>query len=237
MGAWLFRWRSYIPLLLIAVILPALRQYSYPFGSHIYDLYWEGFCLVVSMFGLLIRGFTVGYAPRRTSGRNTKNQVADTLNTTGMYSITRNPLYLGNYFMMLGVLLFVRVWWVPVIYTLAFWLYYERIIIAEEAFLMEKFGAEYEQYLRRTPAFLPNFRLWKPPALTFSLRTVLKREYPGFFGAIAAFTALEFAGDYIVEGTLVWDPFWTALFVFAALTHVTLRTLKRKTRWLHVDGR
>lgn len=236
-GAWLFRRRSYLPLLLAAIILPAFHGYAYLLNTHFYDLIWEFSCFAVSIFGLLIRCCTIGHTPEGTSGRNTRNQVAQALNTSGMYATTRNPLYLGNFFMMLGVTMFVRLWWISVIYALAFWLYYERIIMAEEAFLKGKFGKQYENYLERTPAFIPNFKLWRPPALSFSSRTVLKREYPGFFGVVAAFTFLEVVGDYFLEKTLVIDPIWAGIFIFGLLTYVTLRTLKKKTRILHVKGR
>jgi protein-S-isoprenylcysteine O-methyltransferase Ste14 len=236
-GAWLFRWRSYLPLVFIAVMIPAFQEFRYPFDSHAYHRIWEMFCFAITLVGLLIRCYTIGYVPKGTSGRNTKSQVADTLNTTGMYSVIRNPLYLGNFFMMLGVNMFVRVWWVCVIYALAFWLYYERIIMAEEAFLKDKFGEEYENYLRRTPVFIPNFKLWQPPILPFSLRNVMRREYSGFFGAIAAFTALEFAGEYVVQGAIVFDPVWVGIFSFGLLVYLTLRTLKKKTRLLDVERR
>lgn len=236
-GAWLFRWRSYLPLVLIVIIIPAFQEFSYPFGSHAYDLLWEMFCLSVSLFGLFIRCYTIGYTPKGTSGRNTKSQVAETLNTTGIYSIVRNPLYLGNFFMMLGVTMFPRTWWLCVIYALAFWLYYERIIMAEEAFLKTKFGEYYENYLASTPAFIPNFRLWQPNTLSFSFRNVLKREYSGFFGVIAAMTILNFFGKYIHEGTFGFDLVWMSIFAFGLIVYITLRTLKKKTRLLHVEGR
>jgi len=51
-----------------------------------------------------------------------------------MYSMVRNPLYLGNFFMGLAPVLFMHTWWLCVIYVLAFILYYERIIVKEEAF-------------------------------------------------------------------------------------------------------
>lgn len=90
---------------------------------------------------------TVGYTPKKTSGRNTKKgQVADYLNTKGMYSIVRNPLYLGNFFMGLGIFLFLCIWWVEFIYTLVFMLYYERIIFAEEQFLVKKFKQQYMEW-------------------------------------------------------------------------------------------
>src|SRR5688500_1805537 len=126
-GNWLFRRRSFLPLLLLAVVLPALSQLEYPEGGNSQDLLWKALCLTIALAGLCVRIVVVGYAPNGTSGRNTREQVAETLNTSGPYAIVRHPLYLGNYLMWLGVALFARVWWCPVIISLAFWLYYERI--------------------------------------------------------------------------------------------------------------
>jgi protein-S-isoprenylcysteine O-methyltransferase Ste14 len=87
-----------------------------------------------------------GYVPRGTSGRNTRWQVAETLNTTGMYSIVRNPLYLGNFIIVLGILLFVQVWWIVVIGIVGFWFFYERIVFTEEGFLRRKFGTVFLEW-------------------------------------------------------------------------------------------
>jgi protein-S-isoprenylcysteine O-methyltransferase Ste14 len=236
-GEWLFRWRSFLPLVLLVIIIPAYNGFSYPAGSHAYDLMWEMFCFAMSLSGLLLRAYTVGYAPRGTSGRNTRSQVADTLNTTGMYSLTRNPLYLGNFLIMLGVILCVRNWWLCIVYGLAFCLYYERIIMAEETFLINKFGKEYKDYVTRTPAFIPNFKLWRRPILPFSFRNALKREYIGFFNIVVAFTILEFFGDYIVKDKIVFDLVWVSIFTFSLIVYITTRILVKKTRLLCVEGR
>ncbi len=233
-GKWLFRWRSYLPLALIAVVIPALLNYSYLFGSHVYDLVWGMFCFTISLFGLWIRCYTIGYTPKGTSGRNTKSQKADSLNTTGIYSITRNPLYLGNFFIVLGITMLLRVWWICVIYFLTFWLYYGRIIKIEESYLINKFGKVYKDYVHRTPVFIPHFKLWQPPMLSFSFKKILKREYPSLFGIISAFTALEFAKDSAVKGSVVIDPVWLVIFSSGLLVYITLRVLKKKTRVLKV---
>ena len=60
----------------------------------------------------------MGFAPRGTSGRNTLGQVAEVLNTSGMYSVVRNPLYLGNFVIWLGLALFIKVWWCILIVVL-----------------------------------------------------------------------------------------------------------------------
>ncbi|MBI1987594.1 MAG: hypothetical protein HYS70_04535 [Nitrospinae bacterium] len=109
--------------MLLPVFLLSFIGYEYPFGSHKLDLLWEIGCLLVSMLGLSVRILTSGTVPAGTSGRNTKRQKADALNTTGVYSIVRHPLYLGNYLIALGVSLFPRSWFLPIIVSLAFILY------------------------------------------------------------------------------------------------------------------
>ena len=236
-GNRLFRWRSYLPLLFVPILISGFSKFGYPKNSNTYDLIWEMICLAVSFFGLLVRCYTIAHVPKKTSGRNTKSQKADSLNTTGMYSLMRNPLYFGNFFMFLGVTLFVRLWWISVIYGLIFWLYYERIILAEEAFLKEKYGKDYLDYAKCTPAFIPNFNNWKPSSLPFSLKNILKREYSGFFAMIVSFTVLEFVGDYIVTGKIIVDNVWFCLLLGGLGVYMTLRTLKKRTKILHVEGR
>ncbi len=236
-GNWLFRWRSYLPLLVAGIILTGMRSFEYPDDSHYLDRLWEILCLAISFFGLAIRGYTIGHTPKGTSERNTCSQEAANLNTTGMYSIVRHPLYLGNFFCWLGVSLFPRVWMVTVIVILAFWLYYERIMFAEEEFLRRKFGKEYEEWAERTPVFLPRLRDWVPNILPFSFRNVLKREYSGLFAIIVSFTFLEIVWDFLAEEKIELDPMWGIIFLIGMLAYLCLRTLKKKTKILDVPGR
>lgn len=236
-GTWLFRWRSYLPLVMFGLILVALREYEYPGHSVNLDHAWEIICLLISALGLGIRVFAVGHAPQGTSGRNTKEQVAETLNTTGLYSVVRNPLYLGNFFMGLGVVVFAHLWWLTLIYILAFWLYYERIIFAEEAYLRQKFGETYLSWARATPAFVPKVRLYRSPDLPFSLKNVLRREYNGFFAVVLTLFVLEVLGDLVSQGDLQVDALWTWILATSVTLWIVLRTIKRHTKWLNVGGR
>jgi len=238
-GNWLFRWRSYLPLYIVPFLLIALREpkyLEYNAGENA-EYLWEGFCAVVSFTGLLIRCVVIGYAPRRTSGRNTEKQKAETLNMTGLYSVVRHPLYLGNFFIFLGMVLFVQVVWFAILAVLSFWLYYERIMYAEEEFLREKFGGTFLEWAEKTPAFLPGFRNWQQPALAFSYKNILKREYTAFFLIIASFTILDMAGDIFITGELKIDLMWLTLFIFGLAVYVILRTLRTKTKLLNVEGR
>jgi len=236
-GNWLFRRRGYLPVLLFPLLLVAARGSSYPVGDHRLDLAWEGACLLVALAGLAVRIGTVGFVPGDTSGRNTGGQQAGSLNTSGLYSVVRHPLYLGNYLMWLGVALFPRSWWAPVIVSLVFWLYYERIMFAEEEFLRRKFGPLYTSWAGLTPAFLPRLAGWRRPETRFCLLTVLRREHSSLLALMVSLTALEVASDYAHTGHFAIDPLWGTALAVTLVLCLGVWTVKHRTRLLHVEGR
>jgi protein-S-isoprenylcysteine O-methyltransferase Ste14 len=234
-GNWFFRWRSYLPLLLLVLFLLALRDFTYLTPQKNINRLWELICLGISSFGLFLRIVTVGYVPRGTSGRNTRKQVADVLNTTGMYSVVRHPLYVGNFIMWLGIALFLHLWWFTLLIALIFWVYYEKIMYAEEAFLQQKFGVKFLAWAEKTPLFIPNFSLWQAPEMQFSFRSALKREYASFFAMIAIFTGLKILSSLWVEKTFSFDPMWTFIFLGSLGCYLIVRFLKKKTHFLDDD--
>jgi hypothetical protein len=193
--------------------------------------------LLLSFLGLAIRCGAVGFVPGGTSGRGTRSQSAKTLNSTGLYSVVRHPLYLGNYLIGLGVTLVWFDWWAPVIYTLFFWLYYERIMLAEEQFLDEQFGGEFRRWAAATPAFVPRLSNWRRPSLPFSARTALRREYSGLFLLVLLHSGMEVIEHLWLEGCPTLGPYWTTTLVAAVFIYAALATLKKHTRLLHVCGR
>jgi protein-S-isoprenylcysteine O-methyltransferase Ste14 len=246
-GATLFRWRSFMPFVILPVVIAAafdskgFADGHADFLGRAYDLS----CIVISFIGLALRGLTVASAAPRTSGRNTREQRADSLNTTGAYSIVRNPLYVANFLVFLGMLMFLKVWWLVVIAALAYVLYYERIVMAEEDFLIGKFGVDYVEWADRTPAMIPNFRLWKKPARPLSPRKILRGEYNGFYLIVACFYLLEWCDRLLCfrrqDGpmTLAEAPglYWTSFFAVGTLVFVILRTLKKYTDILDETSR
>lgn len=212
-GNWLFRWRSYFPLLLLIVLLMSLNNYTYLGGKHRIDTLWELGCLCVSLIGLCLRVITIGFISKGTSGRNTKLQKADILNTEGMYGVVRHPLYLGNFFVGLGISLFFHLWWLPVIYMLSFSVYYERIMFAEEDYLRKKFGRHYTSWAEKTPPFIPRNLRWIKPKSDFSLKMVVHREYHTILALVSSMFVIEMLGDWRITGKIVFDPVWTVLLV------------------------
>ncbi|MDT8395384.1 MAG: hypothetical protein RRA32_02905, partial [bacterium] len=129
------------------------------------------------------------------------------------------------------------IWWLAVIYALSFWVYYERIMFAEESFLRGRFGDAYDRWAARTPAFWPRLSRLTRPKLSFSFRTVLRREYPGFFAIVFLFTLLEIIESLLSDGPLMPGPFWVRFFFTGLVLYLALLTIKRKTGLLKVPGR
>ncbi|MDD5746397.1 MAG: isoprenylcysteine carboxylmethyltransferase family protein, partial [Candidatus Omnitrophica bacterium] len=206
------------------------------FGDDIGDL-WESVAIIISFSGLAVRCFTVGYVPRGTSGRNTQSQVAAVLNTTGMYSITRNPLYLGNFLVVLGITLFIQVWWLALFVWMGFWLYHERIIFSEEEFLRKKFGETFTAWAQKTPMVIPDFKNWRNPDLPFSFKTILRREFSTYFAIVTIYFFLELAGDFCFEKQYFIRSSWLIFFFVSLAIYFTLLFLKKKTHILDVPGR
>ena len=236
-GAYFFKWRSYLPLIMAVFFILALVGYRTPFKNPGLNLAWDGFCLAVALVGEGIRFFTVGFVPRGTSGRNTKGQVADTLNTTGLYAVVRNPIYLGNFIIWFGLSLFMKSLWFTTVIVLFFTVFYERIIFREEGFLREKFGDAFLQWAAATPAIIPRFKNWQPPSLPFSFKSAIVREYGTFFAVIVTFTVLELLAGLFNSGRLTLDAIWVKLFIFSGVFYLTIRYLKKKTKVLATEGR
>ncbi|MFH1011779.1 MAG: isoprenylcysteine carboxylmethyltransferase family protein [bacterium] len=226
-GDWLFRWRGYLPLLLLPIFLVSFIGAKDRMLGDVGDLLWELGCLVVSLFGLAIRIATIGTIASGTSGRNTRAQAARSLNTTGMYSLMRNPLYLGNYFVALGISLYPRAWYLPILVTALFLLYYERIIAREEVFLEEQFGDEFRTWAARTPALIPSLRSYVRSALPFSWRFVLGRESYTLCLIAIFFLILDVIQNLFAERKLVFEWTWIFIALVSFVLFVVLRSLKK----------
>ncbi|HEX7493553.1 MAG TPA: isoprenylcysteine carboxylmethyltransferase family protein [Bacteroidales bacterium] len=235
-GNWLFKRRSWLPLFIIAAGI--IIMYLGNRQAIIFDMRDELIFLGVSMFGEVIRILTVGFAPKNTSGRNTVNgQLADELNVTGIYSILRHPLYLGNFFMWLGPVLFLRSIGFTIVFGLIYWLYYERIMFAEEQFLRKKFGDIYDKWSETVSSFIPFTFNFIAPKLPFSIKKVLKGEYNSFINIFVIFTLLDLFRNYFLSGKIYLNDMWIYLFVGAGVIWLAVRTIHKRTRWLEVEDK
>lgn len=112
-----------------------------------------GILVVILGFGLRVycRGFILA---ERSEGDDMEDQ--SIFHTSGPYALVRNPMYLGNFIMTLGVLIFSGQAWFSVIAVGAFCFQYYYIVKYEESLLLERHGDAYERYRNAVPAWIPS---------------------------------------------------------------------------------
>jgi len=232
-GNWLFRRRSFLP---VAILVPGIvaMWFQREIYRHEY-LYFNILCYSIAIIGQVIRMVAVGYAADLTSGRNTKQQVAHEINQTGIYSLIRHPLYVGNFLIWIALALYTRFFWLTGVLVPIYWLYYERIILAEEDFLISKFGEQYQNYASRVGCCLPRKGTYVPNKYRFRIKKVMRQEYLSVYGMVFIFLLLEMVQDYIDDLRIALQPDWIIAFIASFLMFFILRCLKKYTRILHND--
>ena len=145
-----FKYRSFtpIPLIIAALILAQTTWWSLLLG------------FPIAVAGEAMRLWSLRYSGSAT--RTTGQVGADVLVTNGPYGHLRNPLYLGNFLLSLGVLLMAWSWmpWLLFLYLLLFGFQYYAIITLEEDFLRKKFGSEFLHYEAAVPRIIPRLTHW-----------------------------------------------------------------------------
>lgn len=155
-GNFFFKYRNILFIFLYAALLiPSPQLFTREdFGSSFY-LYPVIIGMLITLTGQLVRGATIGltYVPRE--GVN-KNVHASELITQGLFNHCRNPLYVGNIMMLLGLGIMANSLYYLVIFIPAFLFIYQSIVLAEENFLGNKFGAQYQTYCSRVSRWFFN---------------------------------------------------------------------------------
>jgi protein-S-isoprenylcysteine O-methyltransferase Ste14 len=229
LGNQFFKYRGQIPVLFF--LLAFFLMHYFPAQNKWLDQSNTLSAVSLVVLGHLIRALAVGKRAAHTSGRNRDEQVAEALNSTGIYSMVRHPLYLGNITTYMGWVVFTGIWWLIPIMLLVFLFYYRFIIYAEEQFLTRKFGQDYLDWKSATPLLLPAFWKFKANPQPFSFKTVLENEYSGIAASMTtAWVLLAFQwyvlGQFQEKSLLI-----LAMALFIAVFTLGLRYLKKKTQF------
>jgi protein-S-isoprenylcysteine O-methyltransferase Ste14 len=190
-------------------------------------LRWEVVCFVVSLTGLLLRGFVVGTAPHGASTRGTRKPTAQSLSTLGAYSTVRHPLYLANTLVALGCAMLSGTWYLPLIVALLSFIYHERIAAREEAFLQAEFGDSFRVWVSEVPAMIPRLRRYQPSHVPFQMRKVVVQESHGLCAIGTAFLVLDTLEDSVRLGHFRVDPIWLTIFFVTLVPFVIVVVAKK----------
>ena len=157
-GNFFFKYRNFIFLFFyLALFIPSPPIFpSAAIGTNYYV--WPILLgLLVSFSGQAIRGATIGLAYIVRGGRDGK-VYAENLVTQGLFSHCRNPLYLGNILMLLGVGILSNSLLYVVVMIPVFIFVYQAIVLAEENYLRGRFGIGFDEYCSHVNRWIPNFR-------------------------------------------------------------------------------
>ena len=155
-GNFFFKYRNWIFILFYAALfIPSLSLFSKEyFGEHYY-IWPVCIGLIITILGQLVRGLTIGLAYIVRGGKEGK-PYAEGLVTEGIFNHCRNPLYVGNILMLLGVGILANSLVYVAIVIPVFLFVYQAIVLAEENFLRGKFGAGFDAYCKKVNRWFPN---------------------------------------------------------------------------------
>jgi len=158
-GNFFFKYRNWIFILFYAALfIPSWPLFSkQQFGSDSYYIWSIVIGLFITILGQLIRGLTIGLAYIVRGGKEGR-PYAEGLVTEGIFNHCRNPLYVGNILMLLGVGILANSLVYVVIVIPVFLFVYQAIVLAEENFLRGKFGAGYDEYCKKVNRWFPDLK-------------------------------------------------------------------------------
>jgi protein-S-isoprenylcysteine O-methyltransferase Ste14 len=219
-----FRFRGLLPLAVIPFLLFLEIKYV---GSEFSDEFLDLGGLAIALCGEAVRMLAIGYSVSGTSSRG-KLATASMLSTTGPYSVTRNPIYLGNILIVLGLAI---IWGNPLFVLIAFILataFFCIVIAHEEEILEGKFGPEFTAYKKRTSRLFPRFKNHIPGKTKFDWRRIVRREYNTVLLVFVLCYTIESYEEIVLEKKLDADFWFSSGFIFCLfLVWLLIRAWKK----------
>ena len=171
-GNFFFHYRNaLLPLFFLAIFIPSPPLFDNPTLALVLGL-------SIAFIGQLVRGGTIGFVYIIRGGQNRRVH-AETLVTGGIFAHARNPLYIGNILVSVGMGLASNsvIFFIFISALIIF--IYEAIVRAEENFLRNKFHEEFDKYASRVNRWIPNFSGFSETLKnhTFAWKRVIIKEY------------------------------------------------------------
>jgi protein-S-isoprenylcysteine O-methyltransferase Ste14 len=233
LGHFLFGYRDYlVPLAFVLLTLTTSPEFL--FGSARLDPWLDGIGIVVALTGQVLRVLVIGFAYIKRGGYR-KRIAADKLVREGFFAHSRNPLYLGNLLILFGLVLIANNRWWYLLAFPAFLLAYRAIIMAEEDFLTQKFGREYEEYCLQVNRLIPHFTGLRQSlsAFVFDWKRVIQKEYGSTFTWMSMSVFLLIwerwkSFGYMARRAEIHSLLWC--FPFLGMAYLVARWLKKTGR-------
>lgn len=216
-----------ITVIVIGAVIAYFLRAPGPFASTGANQLWFWASLGVASAGALVRIVTSGYAALGTSGVAKDAAIAAELNTTGPYSLVRNPLYLGRILNFTGLAMLSGSWTYGALVFLISVLVYERISVYEEEFLRKEFGEAHTRWAANVPFLLPRLHGWIKPKYPFWIRRCILRENKKLFWLITAVVLYDLARRGFDWSNLPENLTWYYVYGGIAVIWWVVRLLRR----------
>ncbi len=231
-GNFLFRYRNQLfPLMIIGLFASAAPSRQM-WGSTGLEIARDAIAWLIAVAGLVFRGIVIGYAYIQRGGLNKKVYAKD-LVTSGMFSICRNPLYVGNILIYSAIFLMHGNAVVMIAGIMLFCFMYQCIVYAEEAFLRQKFGTGYDAYCADVPRWIPQLGRFSQATegMVFNIRRVIAKDYSTAAATLITLLAAELY-ENLSGGMLGKDNIYPAvliaLMVLTGLATALISNLKKR---------
>jgi protein-S-isoprenylcysteine O-methyltransferase Ste14 len=190
---------------------------------------------LVALSGQALRVLVIGLVYITRGGQN-RQVWAGALVDTGMFAHSRNPLYVANMLLYLGLSIVHNGWAMYLIVLPFFAVAYVCVVAAEEVYLSGRFGEAYADYRSRVPRWVPSAR-----GLSATLRNtefdwlkVLRKEYGTPFAWTSGLLILlvwEHAGGAMAPpiGRVEFGAI-IAIWIALAIAYLIVRTLNLSGR-------
>ena len=234
-GNFFFKYRNWIFILFYGVLfVPSWPLFSKERFGATYYAWPMTLGLFITITGQLVRGFTIGLAYIVRGGKEGRPH-AEGLVTEGVFNHCRNPLYVGNILMLLGLGVLGNSLIYVVIIVPFFLFIYQSIVLAEENFLHNKFGACYDAYCKKVNRWWPDLRgigrAFRSMRFNWK-RWILKEHTTQFIWLMGIVTLIlldypELTGNNEYRRNILLEVILSALL----LIYITLRFLKKSGRF------
>jgi len=189
-GDWFFKYRNYVFPAVLVALFAGLQPTPF-MGSPVIDAWLDMLGLLIALAGSSLRAWVIGLAYIKRGGLDKKVH-AETLVDSGMFAVCRNPLYVGNALVLLGLFVVHNNALAYLIGIPFFIIAYWCIVAAEEKFLAAKFGEAYSAYCARVNRFWPDFSRYSDAVqgMEFNWRRIVIKDYSTIYTWVAGMMVL-----------------------------------------------
>jgi protein-S-isoprenylcysteine O-methyltransferase Ste14 len=234
-GNFFFKYRNWIFILFYAALfIPSWPLFGPASLGESYYIWPIVIGLFVTVLGQLIRGATIGLAYIVRGGKEGK-PYAEGLVTEGIFRHVRNPLYVGNILMLLGVGILANSLVYVAIVIPIFLFIYQAIVMAEENFLRNKFGPGFDLYCKDVNRWMPRVSglLATLGSMEFNWKRWILKEHTTQFIWLVGIALLLFLNYPQLTG---YDKDWRNLLIgivlgALVLLYILIRVMKKTGRF------